>query len=483
MYSHIIETDACNDSPCQPGLCSTSDERGIDCDCEGTFHTGERCELAFIDISPLPILQPNKSHNVRVTSQLSSERVLTFGDQWKLISSMNLTIPKSSHERYDFFTINGNSPGIYSISYNVNPLNNIRIPDDSIVLVTNAAPETQRNNYFDVLGLEEGILSPGCCSTSNLVSKQPLCRSDLVFFSSCDWIVSDFDVYSSKGVIFVASHTFSLPLSISGTSINISSSFSTSLPFNSGVLSQHCLACDQENAACLSTGSFVPFNEYDTEILLSHHSLLKTMLSQIKPSFPSWLSISALSMSTNPSYHLYDYASSLVLGKNIKMIRGCEALSIPDKENLYYVLRSTVPLLVEIDSLPVLLRDTSSKPHCIVIDVCGSIYPLVYSIVPANLQPLNLVGLKYFERLLADNGKLVLDALTLSEVGIIQFLQSNTKFWNGSDYFTPVLPTYEFEVFAELDKVFISNNDLKVNVIFEGLAFHTSELSFSEAKV
>ena len=479
--------DVCHSNPCYPGRCSTTGKGEIDCDCEGTFRTGDRCEITYVNISPFEILEPNKDYEITVTSLSSLKRHLfvNTSDISKLLITENkkLTIPKSSEEHSGSFWLHTNSPGIYRVSYAVSPSNAVNIPEDSIALVMPITFREDRRNYFDVLGLDKGILSPGCCTATHLRMKPPSCRSNIFFSSSCEWTSTGTDVFSSKGVIFVGNHKLSLPLSIFGASINISSPFYASLPFNFEVISKKCLACDQQDTECLSTGSSVFFDEFDTKDLLSHQSLLQTVLFNIRPMFPSWLSVNAWQRSGTPLYSVYDYSSSLVLGRDLKMVKGCESFSIQDEEKIFYVLRTAEPLHVKVDHFNAFVHSTASKPLCIVIDMCQDVSPQVLTLIPSSLQPSRLESLQYFQYLLDENGELTLKQLILSEVGMKQSLTNDEKFWSGIEYFMPVLPTFEFEVHAKMKKLFKSKSTLKVGLAFEGSVFHVSQLKIEEEKV
>ena len=78
FISNSLENEVCGNNPCAPGICSVNDEGRFQCDCEGTFHTGERCETGFLQIPSIPVLRTNTNYDVSMTSSPQIERELTL---------------------------------------------------------------------------------------------------------------------------------------------------------------------------------------------------------------------------------------------------------------------------------------------------------------------------------------------------------------------------------------------------------------------
>ena len=435
----------------------------IKCNCEGTNRIGERCSTSFLNVSPIELLSVNQIYKVIIASSLSDSRAMSIKTSEPSIITVDPNSITLGRDNEDNYQIMATYPGIYRVSYSIDPSDGIIIPDDSIVMVTDTDVQGE-TDYSDIIALEEGMTDPGCCS--HVVSRRSKCLSNLTFSSSCDWNSRDSHQVSSKGVIFVKSKTINLPLSISGVSIG-TANMQLSMPLES---STECSSCSkQQSYKCTS----INFDVYGTRTFLSRNSLVKMLLSRIQHFFPSWLSINAEPSIESPSYSVYDYISSLVIGNDLKNLPSCSTLDIYNKDYLYYVLRTNVPLQIMIDSFTTFLYPS---PECIVIDMCSDINPKVYFNVPPTLQPSKLINLKYFQDLLSKRDNLKLKSFIIANKGISQEVINNQIFWDGNEYITPAATLFEFQVTAEFNKMF-AGGDLVISYTFEGSAFHTSTIT------
>ncbi len=466
----LLESDPCANNPCSPGTCSVDLVNQIKCNCAGTTRIGERCGTSYINVSPIKLLSVNDTIKVTITSSLSDDRMISINTSNPSgISIKPKTVALGRGDEDNNYRIMATHPGIYRVKYSIIPSENVLVLEDSIVMVSDANVQGE-TDFSDIIAIEEGVVDPGCCS--HVFSEKSKCLSSLTFSSSCNWISPNDRLVSSNGVIFVGSKTINLPLSISGVNISSdASSLQLSLPFESSDNVNECLSCSkQQSIQCTSIDSDV----YDTRTFLSRNSLIKMLLSRIKHFFPSWLSIIAWPSIETPSYSVYDYISSLVIGNDLRNIPSCDTLDIYNKEYLYYVLRTRVPLQIMIDSFNTFLYPS---PACIAIDLCTDNNPRVYFNVPSTLQPSKLVNLKYFQDFLSKADHFRLKTFIIAGRGINQAeLIDRNSFWNGNEYISLSPTSFEFQVTTELIKLFIGG-DLTIRYIFEGSAFHTSTLN------
>ena len=459
----------------------------MQCDCEGTLRVGERCDTSYIRVAPVELLTVNRTYDVLITSALPSDYVLsiTSSDNSKLTPNpQNLILHESLEQSSTSYTLNTKYSGIYRVQYRIKSDSvNILNPEDTIALVSSTkGTGLDTSSYFEMLGLKDGLLESGCCSQM-VSSLQPNCFSDLHFSSSCEWTSSDGNQYSSKGIIFVKNRAISLPLSVAGINISTQDSLQLSLLTNDiSTVPTECGSCrsNQQSSRCNSQYGSVNFGPHDTSMFLKQNSLIKTALSKISHLLPSWLSINVWPSTETPSYSIYDYQSLLVPQSQLKHLINCAQ---PSDENdvLYYVLRTNVPLHIAIDSFNTFLYSTMS-PACIVVGLCEANAASIIFNVPTRLQPSMLTNLNYFNRLLSGNGRLDFSTIEMAEDGIQISIDENQKFLNGFASIKPVIPTFEFKVKAEFDKVFIGGN-VEVHCSFEGFAFHTSTIDTDEKKV
>ncbi len=487
-FVFISESPPCSGNPCGPGTCTVTDGGDMQCDCEGTLRVGERCDTSYIHVAPVELLTVNHTYDVLITSALPSDKVLsiTSSDHSKLTPNpQKLILHESLAQSSTSYTLNPKYPGIYRVQYSINSDSvNILNPEDTIALVSSTkATGLDASSYFEMLGLQEdGLLESGCCSqlVSSLQSK---CFSDLQFSSSCEWVSSDGNRYSSKGIIFVNNRAISLPLSVAGINVSTQESLHLSLLTNDiSTIPTECGSCsNQQSSRCNSQYGSVNFGPHDTSMFLKQNSLVKTALSKTSHLLPSWLSINVWPSTETPSYSIHDYQSLLVPQTQLKHLINCPQPS-DEKDVLYYVLRTSKPLHIAIDSFNKFLYSSTLSPACIVVGLCDVSAASIIFNVPATLQPSMLTNLDYFNRLLSGNGRLDFSTIEMAEDGIQISIDENQKFLNGIASIKPVFPTFEFKVKAEFDKIFTGGN-IKAHCSFEGFAFHTSTIDTNEKKV
>ena len=188
FISNSLENEVCDNNPCAPGICSINDEGSFQCDCEITFHFGERCETGFLQIPSIPVLRTNTNSNVSITSLPQTERELTLTvtniSALNIVSEENQKFIPSDDSTTVVYTLHPNKPGLFQVHYNIEPKNNFRKPENSVVLITFLdSSGKEDNNYFQSLGLSDSQLGLGYCSNSLLMSSAQ-CISKLSFFSS-----------------------------------------------------------------------------------------------------------------------------------------------------------------------------------------------------------------------------------------------------------------------------------------------------------
>ena len=422
-------------------------------------------------------MRTNTDYDVSITSSPQIERELTL--TVTNISALNIvgeetqTFIPTDDSTTVVYTLHPNEPGLFQVHYNIEPKNNFQKPENSVVLITSSdSPGKKDNNYFQSLELSDGQLGLGCCSNSLLMSS-PQCISKLSFFSSCQWFSPQGETkFISKGVIFIGGRTLNLPLSIAGIDVrSSSSSFKASLPTTSDILSERCFSCKKETFQCAETNTTIHFDEYDVQTFLTFNSLSTTFLESINNLLPSWLSVSV--HSSISTYSNYDFLSFVGTSTEIKNLEGCESYQADAKKRLLYALRTRSTLYVVIDNFPAFLHSSStSKPVCILVDMCSSFQSKLYFMVPLALQPSQLIGLPYFQ-ILINNGQVSFKTITFTERGKnVRFKDS--KYWRGDTYFTAQIPKFEFEVEVKLEKEFVGN-DLRVKINFVGSALHESQ--------
>lgn len=460
--------DVCDPNPCGPGVCSDSDG-SIQCNCQGTGRTGERCQLGYITIESVPVLTNGSYETVSVSSELSVQTMITITSSNE--SSLSVDTPMISLHKRASYTVQAKMPGIFKVSYNVMPGSPYLRPEDSIYMITaNERTVRDESDYFTTQGLQRGHLGVGCCSKTLDLSKYQ-CSSNLTLHSYCQW--GD-DSSVTPGVVHISISSLYLPLSIAGLELN-TSPFSLGTHYSAG----QCNTCNEaSDRQCQKLDPSLVFSVRTIEGILRYRSLAESFLASVKSFLPSWLTVDIHSRIPASSYSVHDFTASIGTASEVKGIAGCGSFDLPNTPSLLYALRTTSRLLVTIDSYPTFLYPLASNPFCILIDMCSSLAPTLHSMVPTQLvSGQTTTGSEnVLSLLLSGNAKADFKSISLQENGIVLPVRLHRRlqqYWNGYQYFSPSLPSvYQYQVNVDYQRMFIGGTNLKVDLNFKGSAYY-----------
>lgn len=438
--------------------------KGIRCDCKGTYTTGERCQLSQIVIDPIPVLTQGSQYTTRVSSWLAAPSKILVSSldniSLAIVSSPLLTL----HTQPTSYTVQANQLGFFKVRYDVMPGAPLVKASDSLYLVTSTrtARDTAQD-YFMLQGLERGHLGIGCCQRQLTLTPYQ-CTSNITLHSYCQWNTNS----STEGVIYLSVSSLYLPLSIAGLKVN---GFNT---YTSANTSNQCMSCDRmSNTKCQKADSSLHFNTKTIHDILQYRSMVTTFLVSVKKFLPIWLQVEVYTSTLPSSYSIYDFKSFIGTVRELKTIIGCEDIHLKDTPSLVYALRTTSRLLFTIDSHPVFLYPTTNNPFCIVIDTCSGITPTLHtSIPPTLLNRQNAAATSTLRSLYTGNTRITFKSIALQEDGLVSPMETRTQYWNGSQYFSPSLPLYQYQVEVAFHKTFTSEGGLSVAVDYEGLVYY-----------
>uniref|UniRef100_A0A1X7VJK4 Uncharacterized protein n=1 Tax=Amphimedon queenslandica TaxID=400682 RepID=A0A1X7VJK4_AMPQE len=460
--------DVCDPNPCGPGVCSVSDG-SIQCNCQGTGRTGERCQLGYIAIESVPVLTNGSYETVSVSSELSVQTMITITSSDN--SSLSVDSPTISFLKRVSYTVQAKKPGIFKVSYTVMPGSPYLKPDDSIYMITaNERTVRDESDYFTTQGLQRGHLGIGCCRKTLDLSKYQ-CSSNLTLHSYCQW--GD-DASVTAGVVHISTSSLYLPLSVAGLELNPS-------PFSLGThySAKQCNTCNEaSNWQCQKLDPSLVFSVRTIEEILQYRSLAESFLTSVKSFLPSWLRVDIHSRTPASSYSAHDFMASIGTASEVKGITGCGSFDLPNTPSLLYALRTTSRLLVMIDSYPTFLYPLASNPFCILIDMCSSIAPTLHSVIPPQLVSGQTTtgSANVLSLLLSGNARADFKSISLQENGIVfsaKLHKPLRQYWNGSQYFSPSLPlVYQYQVNVDYQRIFTGGANLKVDLNFKGSAYY-----------
>ena len=434
---------------------------------------GERCQIGTLLTYPVPILSEGSSHNI----QFSSAPVKIFikssnNSALSLLTSSFINVkPDSGRNSYN---IKANASGLYKITYNILPGVDFAIPEDVPIIVTSSKSKRSSNDYFSKLGLKKGHLGIGCC-WKDLALTPYQCASEISLYSSCKWRSDN----STDGVVFLSKYSLYLPLSVAGVQLNDFRSTLSLFPSGDNT-NDSCMSCEHNgNIECLPTYSMISYSPVTIGELIKQDSLITTFLDKMSDFLPPWLTISVHHLSQTRPYSLYDYMAFFGTANDLKGVAGCDTFNVQYSNSFLYAVRTTSTVLIIIDSFPVFLYPTTINPFCMVVDLCSEVTTTLNVAIPNALQPSLLVGLPSIQMLLNDNSYLHFKSISFQEYGKQYDLLKDSYFWNGSDFFIPVLPKYDFEMDIVMSRSF-SGGSLKVDMEFEGSVLHQSNINEGE---
>ena len=444
------------------------------CDCQGTFHQGQRCQTGYLPTVSIPILRANSVFPISISYKPVIQREVTVlpNNSTALTISgptlFTLTPPDSSFS----YTILPRYIGLYKVSYSVRPPTHFITPEDTIVLVR--PQDVSSSSRSDDIALDVG-----CCN-QQLGLTPTQCFNNLTFKSSCQW---SYDGGSNDattgGIVFVSGQNgIELPVSIAG--VRVSTDSSLSLPIRADGELEQCGVCPADvTSTCTPTTSTDTFNITDLYFLVTQHSLPNTFFSRIASVLPSWLRIHIHSDSSQSTYSLYDYSSFIGSISTLQQYEGCNKVSVEDNGQMVYALRTHSAIQFTVDSASVVYIPTSSEPFCVVVSICDN--NRILASVPQILQPSSLTSLSYINKIISNDGSLTFHSIKIETVATSVAIDSN-RFWNGSGYFDAEIASSKFSLDISLSKSF-KGSSLNVDMTFEGSVQHQSKSNESQVQM
>ena len=196
----------CTPNPClHSGVCSEVDITDYSCDCFGTHYKGKNCEIGIVNIPVIPILTVNLTSNMLYIIAFPDDYInITFIESSALkISPSSVII--TSEQTSKTFAVTPKQSGKFLLTYNISGSNSAEFESPLAYVVLSIEPFSihSPNRYFTDLGLELGLMVPGCCMPGT-VSYQCATSSmaTVAFTSSCNWFLSSEGAHVTDGIVF-----------------------------------------------------------------------------------------------------------------------------------------------------------------------------------------------------------------------------------------------------------------------------------------
>ena len=462
--SLFSEANPCDSNPCmRNGTCTSPEDGKYVCNCTNTGYSGPTCSTGDVTVQVPQVINVGSNASILLTFPPGSQLIVTvFVSPSNLIPTPTMiALPPRAAVK-----LTTNVPvGIYTIQYNVSGRDSkfFNTPPTSIVMVTNSSSNATRP-YFTAAGIKPGFLKPGCCSYRFFLC--PASNTQVNFISTCEWVKSTQD---TLGVVFaatIATQQFSLPVSINGLSM-LNNRLQISL---STANNKQCVPCSGP-PGCRP----YRFQQSDVSDLIATRSLSTTYLENIKPLFPSWVTMnySITDMNGYQSFDSYDLFAQIGNMVAIKMLRGCENILFT-ADGTYSALQFNHPLSLKIGEESILYNVDAMSPLCLVVDMCKGPNSSLY--IGLNLQAQKaILSLSYLQPYLLRGWKISTTSIMM-QASAQQYDLSSILFWNGMNFDHLLSPTYDLSMNLNL-LVPLNYGHLTLNLQFSGVGYGLYENS------
>ncbi|XP_053408335.1 uncharacterized protein LOC123559761 [Mercenaria mercenaria] len=317
--------------------------------------------------------------------------------------------------------------------------------------------EGDRDTVFERFEIADGKL-PKACFVLPLAHCTDGKGLGTKLTSTSEWyrLIADSETSFTLGIAFIKVNDLSLPVSIQGLEVTVSSgkfqlSYGTKYNSSEGTIIKN----DETPDNCKS----FELVESDIFEFVSAGSFLKTYLLNLFPALPNWIKFEKTSESV---LAIQDLKSDLVYGRHMEQTTWCEGAPVLE-DHLYSVFRlgSTFSLEVMGDKIKV-PNPLAGHKFCFIIDLCHSNGGSIFFMVPEESRDL-LEGITVF-KLLKQKNKLTIfpRGIGISIVNGINVHHDTTELqlWNGDAMVQyPVFPRGDFWIGADVVK-----NDTKLLV-------------------
>ena len=420
------------------------------CDCFGTHYKGRNCEIGIVDIPAIPIL------TVNVTSIMLN--IIAFPDDYiniTFIESSALEFSPSniaitSDQTSKTFTITAKESGKFRLTYNISGTNSAEFetPLTYVVLSIEQFSDHSPNRYFTDLGLELGLMAPGCCRPGT-VDYQCTSMTAVAFTSSCSWLLSSEGTHITDGIVFSNGSGLTLPISIGG--IELSSDLTQiALPRDPLIA---CTDCGGTGPQCYH----FDFSVNDVVDLLHSMALGKTYLHSMNNLMPSWLSFSLSNTALPSAFSLSSYHTSLTIGENIESVQGCERLQV-DQNDLFSILtlKSNVTIssnLMNKEFVPT----ENDPPICFAVNLCQGLSSAVHIAIPTSSHD-TITSFDSIKQYIDQGWEFTFESATLSSIAVSTPMSISGSYWNGVTYFDPDIPNFDLHLRMTIKNRLINDN-------------------------
>ena len=378
------------------------------------------------------------------------------------------------------FSITAIQSSTFKLTYTISGPNAAEFeePQSFYVLAIEPSTTSPPNRYFTQLGLEVGLLAPGCCTPGGIIYHCPFSTSTVSFSSTCMWSLESNGDHLTDAIVFTSGSSLNLPVSIAGTDLSVSSDIVQNTLPNGHLV---CNDCGGVNPICYHYN----FTTNDVVDLLRSQALAKTYLDHSEFLLPTWLNfnIDNGTLPLGTSFSSSDYSTTLATGDRVRFIQGCEGLQV-DQNGLYSVLRYHNNITVLSSSLESKYTPSvHDAPICFAVDLCSGSSSSVHITIPTSSQE-TLSSFDQIQQYTSKGWEFTFAEALVSRMGVPPPVAIPTQYWNGTRRVTVSIPNFDLRLETTLRNRLISE-ELWISFDLDGDLFHQanptgSQVSFRE---
>ena len=380
---YCIDIPPCQSRPCQhDGVCNEVTMTSYYCDCGTSLYTGLNCEIGFISIGELPVLNIGDTFTVPIAGTPDNSITLSISTSSQDVNISQTSFTFDSDNPSSSFDISVSTPGVYSISYDLSgeDADSYEVPPASLLIVVDPDEQHVENDYYLKTGNPVGILSEGCCSPGTQYQCPGGVVNTVSFSSNCAWDNLGAPEYSTTGVVFAKGDGLDIPISLTGAHMTLSEDMYSGFVLPD--LSNECRVCDDLDPSC----HYFDFTANDYLDLLRTRALETTYLKAIDELMPNWITVTVeeLDLANQMAFGVNDFTSYLTTGENIYQIPGCESLDL-EPDSLFAVLSQDKNISVEIDGVSMKYTPAEGDdPVCFAVNLCKGTESPVHVTIPTK---------------------------------------------------------------------------------------------------
>ena len=336
-------------------------------------------------------MKVGNSYTFEVEAHPKDELILEFTSTF-LIPSRRVKITLTQDKPTANVTLRPTKEGLHQMKLKLDGRDEDFFTSKAPPSVLGVVAPAGSSDYYKERGVDEGILDPGCCTSS----LKFIChnKKEVKFKSTCQWSTfkgSSTGSQTTNGIVFASTPQLELPLSISGTHFYITDDNEVVLlPRNSGIVG-FCFSC-QNDISCGTYGKpdecycMTPSSS-DRVSFLQTEAVATTFLQNTHALFPSWIKFQP--NPTDRSHTSNSGGTILSDASDLHIVEDCPGLLMDyASEGLYDILQYSGSLNITLGDEMVSYHPAGGDVVCFGINPCNGQSSAIHVSLPPDADAL-----------------------------------------------------------------------------------------------